>query len=533
MRICLAAGKQSRQVASQLSKYKKVDISPEIVYTKVSNLIDDILSSGTTILAAVDLVIIFDAAVSGSEDVEVRKTELLKLQDLLATKGFTKPVYYLSKDTSIYKIFSSVENRHNNFLYRGFLVMPYEGNLSIVRIVDTLLGKNDSAKGALHHEDFGKKVYQSREDSLRNELLNADSIIEDEIKQFGKNTPTSEFDSDIFIDNSKYLAERSRKEREQAKELKRLNNSKASKDKKEKKVRGDKGLGGGYSEDLEVYKRSYNIVIDDVTLSKYKTKIMRDYGLVGVSGIEGVGVSGVVSNMAESYALLNKKVAVLDLNLDDRKQTVYFHEFDNGVLNTLEPLIKGSRSKSLIKNSVDDLIDVFSISRSEDESIDDVDILDNFKGVVENLKEQYDIVLADIPIHLLYGLEYTDAIEFNSFLWVTENIPTAVEDLIVLKMRDLYSRNTETIKEILSNSFIIFNKYVDNRKGYSDSPFDLVEFSSILKELPSPYSRLTVVGQIPYTEEWEHQLYGKGIWVGYEPSNEGVVLNILGRMAFR
>lgn len=529
----MAAGKKSPQVASQLKSYKKVDISPEIVYTKVSQLIEDILKSGVTILAAVDLIIIFDAAVSGPEDVEVRKTELLMLQDLLATKGFTKPLYYLSKDTSIYKVFSSVENKSNNFLYSGFLIMPYEGNLSIVRIVDTLLGKNDSAKGALQHDDFGKKVYQSREESLRNELLQTDSIIEDEIKQFGKNSPTSEFDSDIFIDNGKYLADRSRREREEARELKKIEKSKGIKDKKAKRVKGSKEVYENTYEELEVYKRSYNIVVDDVTLSKYKTKIMRDYGLVGVSGIDGVGVSGVVSNMAESYALLNKKVAVLDLNLDDRKQTVYFNDFDNGVLNTLEPLIKGSRSKSLIKNSVDDLIDVFSISRSEDESIDDEDIIDNFKSAVKNLKEQYDIVVADIPIRLLYGLEYTDALEFNSFLWVTENIPTAVEDLIVLKMRDLYSRNIETTKEILSNSFIIFNKFVDNRKGYSESPFDLIEFSGILKELPSPYSKLTVVGQIPYTEEWEHQLYGKGIWVGYEPSNEGVLLNILGKMTFR
>lgn len=530
MKICLAAGIKTKQVAQQIDKYVKTDIKTAVAYEKVSQLVDEIIKAGTSFLTEVDVIIIFDSALKGAEDVEVRREDLLRLQDILNSKRFNKKLYYLTKDPNIYKLMSKDSERHINFIYPNTMILRYEGKVKITTITDTIVGKNDNSVHAISHPNFGLDLVKTREEQLVEELKQSGDTVDESIKNFGKNEPISEFDAMSSIDNPRYLADRNRQERA-AKKEERL----ANKNKNKKRSKGKNQDINDIDDSPKdvIYERARNIPVDDVTLSKYKTKIIKDYGLIGVSGITGVGVSGVVSNMAVAYSILNKSVAVLDLNLDDRKQTVYFDEFSEGEPNTLSGLIKKSKSKTLLKNNPYELIDVFSISREIDEEINDEDILDNFSNAVDILKEQYDIVIADIPIHLLYGFEYEDALKFNSFLWVTENITISVEDLIVLKLRDLVSRNDDTIKEILNNSFIIFNKYVEDRKGYTDNVFDLIELKELLGELPSPYSKITTAGHIPYTSDWEKQLYGEGIWVDYSADNERAIISILGKLMLK
>lgn len=540
MDICLISGKtvSLNKIAALIERLSNLNAQIPLRYSTISMLHKDIASKGITFMNNVDVVLLTDNAFGPVRESVDRAKLLREFQDILNAKRYRKKVYLITKDGDLANIMKNPDKMDDNFIYRNFKIVLYEDKLSGLLIKDTLLGEHD--KYGISHDDFGVELSKS-EDAVIEETLNklgggrGETMKEEERFYASNNQNLSAFTKEDYADTPQHNLKR-KKDAKNENKRNREENRRRNKLEREQQEQVSKNL----SSDVEGFVSPNHIYVSDQQISAYKASMVTQRGVIAVTGNTGSGVSGVVANIAETYNIIDSSVAVLDLDIYKRYQSVYFGDYEEiseekrGKKMGLVPLVDNYKSSENYGVNVKEMIDVYSISRydvvgSEFEYV----MLERLEYILNKLKSKYDIVILDLPITFLNHIDLGIVNEIDTTLFVSENLTFKIEDLLLLTLRTALSVNKDAMNELLDASYIAYNKYVDGRKGFDmDEKCDGVFIQGILEGLNRPYSKIRYISHIPFDSRWENQITKDERWVERELENEKTMISLLGQISY-
>lgn len=526
MKICLVSGsdKPLKLFTSTIQGLPQVNGEVTLGFHKIKQLTDEVLSTGITFLNTVDVVFLTDYAFT-NKDPDERYSELQALQDVLNTKNYTRKVYLITKDSELYKTMRNPERKDENFIYLNTKIFIYEGKLKKNMLKDILLGKIDSS--GVSHDKFGKIQSKSDEEAILSAVEESEdedgNVISESRLRFGGES-LSDVDNVEYINSAAHNKKISREIREKEQSKRRM-----------EKLRRSKPIASG--EEEESFVNPNHIYVNDEDISASRVKIVADKGVLVVTGIEGSGASGVVANIAEMYDIVDSRVAVLDLDIYKRYQSIYFGEYNDlaeegkGLLS----LVNNYKSNILDGINVESGIDVFSIKRSEVVSVDfERELIERLPKILENLRASYDVIVVDFPLNYLGEVGMEVANQVNAVLFLTENLTFKLEDLFILNLRSLRAVNREVFDEFLDKSYIAYNKYVEGRVGFEEGEkCDDIFLKGLISNLNRPYSKMEYTTRIPFDVKWEHQIFEDVRWLDRKVDNEKTITHLLGGVVFK
>lgn len=240
-------------------------------------------------------------------------------------------------------------------------------------------------------------------------------------------------------------------------------------------------------------------------------KLKSDLGVISFIGSRGSGVSGLVAQTAEVYAMLGKKVVILDLDLMMRSQTVYFPTYSdavaqhNGVSNSL---VRLTQVNDIKENAVPvtSRIDVLSTEKTNDLIKDGFHstISNIFENIIDDATENYDIVLIDLPLDYLgYYIRHIDKIDKNVF--VVQNKFYYIEDFFSIQLQSIIDNGDIFSNDLMSKSSIILNKFKKEFRDLDGYQLNRLKVKEMLLNAGTPYDRIPVIGEVPEYKDWEEQ----------------------------
>lgn len=244
-----------------------------------------------------------------------------------------------------------------------------------------------------------------------------------------------------------------------------------------------------------------------------ETKLKSDKGVISFIGNRGSGVSGMVAQTAETYAMLGKKVLIIDLDLSMRSQTVYFPMYSEAVLqhkgvgNSLIRLTQTQNIKGTAV-SVTSNIDVLSNEKTlpAPETGFHTTISNVFEHIIDDAVENYDIVLIDLPLdYLQYYFRHSDKLDKNVF--VIENKFYMIEDFFSIHLASIIKSLDVFSEDLISKSSILLNKYRKDFRDLKGYQMNRLKVKEMLMKAGAPYDRISVIGEVPEYKDWEEQYY--------------------------
>lgn len=262
---------------------------------------------------------------------------------------------------------------------------------------------------------------------------------------------------------------------------------------------------------LSRLKMMYNDLLSD-GMGIIEDKLSEDSVVMAISSLKGSGGSGVTAQVAEIYAMLGRKVVVIDLDLNGRGQTYYFNNYDKrvaenrGIANSLTNVVEGGLiNKASVK--INSRIDVCGIStRLSNIGVEYKNTIErNLNSIIQDAKEFYDIVLIDVPIEDFDQYMNNRLLDIERYLFVVENKEYEIDLLFREYIEEFIKNNELLVEDILNNSTIVLNKYNPLNR---DSEGYLVNSKWLKEKLydkGSPYDVMLVGGEVPYAEGFEEQ----------------------------
>lgn len=244
-------------------------------------------------------------------------------------------------------------------------------------------------------------------------------------------------------------------------------------------------------------------------------KLKSDLGVISFIGSRGSGVSGLVAQTAEIYAMLGKKVVILDLDLQMRSQTVYFPTYSDAVAQhkgVSNSLVRLTQVNDITTNAVPvtSRIDVLSTEKTNELIHDGFHstISNIFENIIDDAIENYDIVLIDLPLdYLTYYIRHIDKIDKNVF--VVPNKFYYIEDFFSIQLQSIIDNGDIFSNDLLSKSSIILNKFKKEHRDLEGYQLNRLKVKEMLLNAGTPYDRIPVIGEIPEYKDWEEQFATK------------------------
>lgn len=244
-------------------------------------------------------------------------------------------------------------------------------------------------------------------------------------------------------------------------------------------------------------------------------KLKSDLGVISFIGSRGSGVSGLVAQTAEIYAMLGKKVVILDLDLQMRSQTVYFPTYSDAVAQhkgVSNSLVRLTQVNDIRNNAVPvtSRIDVLSTEKTNELIHDGFHstISNIFDNIIDDAIENYDIVLIDLPLdYLTYYIRHIDKIDKNVF--VVPNKFYYIEDFFSIQLQGIIDNGDIFSDDLLSKSSIILNKFKKEHRDLDGYQLNRLKVKEMLLNAGTPYDRIPVIGEIPEYKDWEEQFATK------------------------
>ncbi|MFV1457268.1 AAA family ATPase, partial [Bacillus mycoides] len=241
-------------------------------------------------------------------------------------------------------------------------------------------------------------------------------------------------------------------------------------------------------------------------------KLASDEGIISFIGANNAGGSGLVANVADMYAMMGRKVLVVDLDINKRTQTLYFKNYERavrehkGISNSLLKVAQGGEIQNAAV-SVTSRVDVLSVSRDDVVDEDWADTIGAELGTfLADAREVYDVVLIDVPIRTLgYYVRHLGLVDKNVF--VVENTMVALEDFFAITLAKFYAKDKLMVGELISKSSVILSKYKRGRRDEEGYELTYKRVKKMLESAGSPYDKMLVAGEIPYYENWEEQFF--------------------------
>ena len=279
------------------------------------------------------------------------------------------------------------------------------------------------------------------------------------------------------------------------------------------------------------------VLFDDLLsdgMNLVEDKLHDDSVVMAVSSTRGSGGSGLTAQIAEVYAMLGRKVCIIDLDVNGRGQTYYFNNYDQrvaenkGLANALINVVEGGViNKASV--SVNSRIDVCGISSSIGTISDRYKetIARNLNSTLIDAREFYDIVLLDLPIEdfSLYMDKGFSNVE--RFLFVTENKEHEVERLFRQYLSEFVESNGLLVSDIFNNATIVLNKYSNTSRDEQGFHINKQWLKEKLYAKGAPYDAILVSGEIPYTRNFEEQTLTNQRYVWQDSGYMATVKNML------
>lgn len=293
-------------------------------------------------------------------------------------------------------------------------------------------------------------------------------------------------------------------------------------------------LGGSERETrLARVKMMYNELFSD-GMGVVEDKLSEDSTVMAISSIKGSGGSGLTAQIAEVYAMLGRKVVVIDLDMNGRGQTYYFNNYDKrvsenrGIANSLTNVVEGGvlHSASVEINS---RIDVCGISTSISNIAEDYKntISRRLDNIIKDAKDFYDIVLLDVPIEDFDQYMNSRLLEVDRYLFVVENKEYEVDRLFREYIGEFIGNNALLVEEILNNSTIVLNKFNPLNRDTEGYLIDRKWLKEKLLDKGTPYDMMLVGGEVPFVEGFEEQYITGKRYVWQDSGYMASIKNVL------
>lgn len=227
----------------------------------------------------------------------------------------------------------------------------------------------------------------------------------------------------------------------------------------------------------------------------FDSKIYDDTGKVLIGGLSQSGTSSTVANLAQYYALMNKKVLIVNLS-DNDHITRYFKDFipkynKLGRKNVL--LTNFSKSLSEISVPVKPNIELISDYGLSQKRMSLEDKLTNYSRIIR-FSEEYDIVLLNTGINFEEVLLRTSMNFLDDVLIITTQDDLNEVPIDLVQQPYNFAQKIQNLKHPIG---IIVNKI-----QYS---VDNDTLSKAILHLPIPLDSSRLLGAISYQNDWYQQ----------------------------
>lgn len=560
-RYGVVAGEKANNIMkAMIENFEDMEVTYEPI--TMGKMINDITTTGGIQLQDLKAVLILDYAFNfgGTGDIDKIAEEFVAIQDLMRSNRMENITLYLvTRNTDLYDKLKGTVSGVPGIYFESVQVLLAREDYKAALIRSVLLGERDNM--GLYNKEA--KSQKSRKDRLIEEKkreMESRRNLREELLKYDKSEPTSTISEMDFIDSTKrelheknklkeQEAERRKLEREQKrakepvpveKEDIGINIYKGSGSSEGKEgpeeisdggvVGGNTGLGSEDQQLHELFGRIRN-TRSDVALGKIES----DRGVISVVGDYNAGGSGIVANAAEMYAMSKRKVLIIDMDIQNRMQTVYFNQYDKVVSNqrgssdSLIEVVQGYGIEDCVV-PITSWLHILSVSRNDEIALNWVNAIEgNIETILLEAKGLYDVIILDIPFRLFRDyLSVFSKVDRN--LFVVENKFYKVENFIENIIHPILLDNTVEVEELLSKSNIVLNKF---RRGMRDTEGREINrryMRRALDEIGYPYDNVGVAGEIPFYDMWENQfLTGlRHIWT--DSVSLGVYRRVFGKV---
>lgn len=525
----VVAGEANTHVKKMFEKQKEINIVN--TFKTVDDLTKDVVDNGTSFLQVLKSVIVLDFGFTSTEAKD-RAEEFIFLQDTLKSNSLrdTK-LYLITKDTDLFSLLRGEVGGLPGVHYLNTEVLLIEGGYAPKLLGDIFRGRRD--KTGLYHPDTDKQNLTERMKDDRDVFIEDSKSVSREILYYGKDIPVSELSKTDFTDSQAVERLIRQKEKEKLEEERKKSKKKPkNQDIKVNKradiletsrkpvinrvespsipiavtgtvqVRDQQGM-----PNLQRMQEVFESLGRDKAV---KGKLENDKGVLAFVGERKAGTSGIVANVADVYAMSGRKVLVIDTDLINRTQTRYFGNYDELVDNHYglgNGLLKVAQGGSLQRAVVQITSRVALLGMSQKEKISEgvvQEIADELGNIIEDARNQYDMVLVDVPNEYLgrylRGLNGTD-----KNLLVVENRWYDVEAFINLYLGKQVEDNEGEMVNFMKKSTLILNKFERGRISKEGNELNRVNVMKSLRKKGYPYDFIGVSGEIPHYDKWEDQ----------------------------
>lgn len=524
----------------------KILFGDDSVYVGIDDLRQHLYNGSSRVFDNLQAILITDYAFKDSNDERRSLEEFQGLQDVMKTVGLNKVrLYLITNNSNLFYLIKEGYKGFDGIIYENTEVFLVQGKVGVRYIVSVLSGSED---GRGYFKEFKKPMTRIQQYEEDKKVIEQDTRqVSDSVLEFEKDLPSSVLSGSDYADSSASL----RKQKEllagtptpvkqpqtpvapvrKSDYVTNVNIKSVQKPISNTPIKPQEISG------ITELKQLFGKLVQD-TLTLTDDKLLTDTGSVILfSGQTQSGVSGLVAQTAEVYAMLGLRVCILDLDTEQRMQTVYFPNFDevisdgygisNSLLNTF-----GGGNVSKVGVPVTSRISVAGLSRSLNgvDSTIKKTISYSLEGVCEDALNPdiggFDIVLIDCPFDdLTTYINNTGRID--RFIFVVDSKYYSLEQFLSTKLVTLVESNTLLVKEVLKKTSIILNKVLPNNRNEQGIIVDKAYVKNLLLTAGGPYDGMFVVGEVPFYDTWEDQFLTNKRYVWSNDTFLGMLKNIL------
>lgn len=561
-RYIMVAGEANQYMKKMFNPFPDIEIAN--TFNTVRSLTEDIMVNGVSFLQLVKSVVIIDYGFQ-SKTTEQRVNEFIELQDIMRSNSLqgTK-LYLVTKDSDLYVHIRDSKGGIPGIHYINTKVMLLEGNYAPKIMGDILRGKRD--KIGLYHPDVDKEKLSNRLIDDRDAFIEDSRTVSKDILKYGTDLPVSELSKTDFMDSPAIAEKVNAEEKEREKEQRRRERKKRLSSKEVKVNRGDEetpvklsnvsgtvlkpirevqdrgdgftGLGNEVKSvpNLRRLRKGFERLKGDNTFDE--GKVLSDRGIISFMGMRRSGVSGMVANVADTYASAGKTVLVIDLDIQQRSQTLYFGNYRTAVSEHMgvgNGLIKVAKGGTINKTAVQITSRVSVLGIGKEEDVEDgweQEIAMELPNILEDARDMYDIVLVDMP---LWGVDsyleiLMEGVDKN--IIVVENKWYDIDHLFSYILRKELEENQDRTLNLLKKSSLVLNQYVSGRLDDKGEEVNRTTVNRYILKQGFPYDYVTVLGEIPYYEDWEIQYHSNTRYIWEDKLAVGVYRYLVNKVVW-
>src|SRR5690625_3665661 len=503
----------------------------EITYTPftMKRMIDDLSSTGGLTIRDLKAVLIIDFACDES-DPQKAAEEFVAIQDLMHTNSLSDVTLYLvTRNSDLYEKLKGTVAGISGTYFEGTQIFIIKGDYTPQLIKGILQGERDN------QDLYNKEAYhrKSKEQRIREDMeaeIESRRNLNQEYIDFDKTDPDSVISQKDYQDTAqrRQADEEKRKaqmqaEKDRQRNEKRNKTNKATKEEQQPSPRvkvniqnkSQRKVTPSVSNNIDLVGlqdvfKNVKEARTEISIGKLET----DKGIISIVGDYTAGASSIVANVADMYAIANRDVLIIDLDIENRAQTLYFNQYDKavkeqqGTSDSLIEVVQGYDIKSTVV-PVSKKVDILSISREDEVNFSWVDAVGgSLESILLEARRLYDIVILDIPIRLfpkyLKSLE-----EINRNLFVVENKYYKIESFFEHSLHPilLEEEYSDLMEEFIKKSNIVINMFERGRRDIEGNEINRHYLRELLDNVGYPYDRIGVAGEIPFYDKWEEQYF--------------------------